>query len=661
MKFFFSFFSVFFCCLLSAQQTGYVDFKTAKANINFDTDQKKVFGTVIYDFKITKSVDSIFIDAKSMRIRDVRLYYDGMVPDSHYMGKVVHNYDNNRIWVIYNFEKKKDYKLTISYFSNPAKALYFVGWDNPSASSGQVWTQGQGKYTSNWLPSIDDMNDKIEFDLSITFDKDYEVIANGKLVSKEDYFGKNKWHYDMQNPMSSYLVALAIGKYNKKIETSKSGIPLEMYYYPEDSLRVEPTYRYSKQIFDFLEEEIGVPYAWQNYKQIPVKDFLYAGMENTSATIFSDTYVIDSISFVDKNYVNVNAHELAHQWFGDLVTETSGTHHWLQEGFATYYALLAEKDVFGDDYYYWELYQYAQELIAQDESGGSTSLLNPKSSSTTFYKKGAWVLHMLREQVGDKAFKEAVKNYLVKHQFENVETNDFIGKVEKASGQDLSGFEKEWLESASFNREKAFESLKKSSFMKTYLAVDCQEDVYKCADYLTSSASEETKIKVISQIPEQLKSVDFNNSLKVRQAIAQNLTKIPLKLKADYESLLDDQSYVTIETALYNLWNNFSEDRPKYLNKAKGIEGFNDKNVRILWLALALITEDFEPDNKPQYFEELTGYTYPDNHFEIRLNAFQYLKLLNACNDACKENLEQATKSPIWQFSKFAKDYLKTL
>ncbi len=86
-------------------------------------------------------------------------------------------------------------------------------------------------------------------------------------------------------------------------------------------------------MFDFLEDEIGFPYPWQNYKQVPVHDFFYAGMENTSLTIFSDAFVVDSIGFNDRNYINVNAHELAHQWFGDLVTAKSGEHHWLQEGF----------------------------------------------------------------------------------------------------------------------------------------------------------------------------------------------------------------------------------------------------------------------------------------------------------------------------------------
>jgi len=154
----------------------------------------------------------------------------------------------------------------------------------------------------------------------------------------------------------------------------------------------------------------------------------------------------------------------------------------------------------------------------------------------------------------------------------------------------------------------------------------------------------------------------FNsNDIKVRQAIAQNLTKIPLELKKDYETLLDDKSYVTIEAALFNLCSNFPEDRPKYLNKTKGIQGFNDKNVRILWLTLSLITEDYEPENKQNYLDELTGYTSPEFQFEIRQNAFMYLQQIQACKALCKDNLQEATKSPIWQFSKLAKELQKRL
>ena len=656
---------LFFFCLgvnvLMAQQTGCVDFKTASVKVSFVPDSAKVIGSVVYKLEILKAVDSVYLDAINMDFSNVAIN-----------GKAV-SYSNNgkQIWIKKHFKPGKTYKLGFNYSAKPKKALYFIDWRNTNSKFSsqtsssdfkverrQVWTQGQGKYTSNWLPSIDDMNDKIEFDLSVTFKKTYQVVVNGKLIDRQVGDSTVTWHYDMQNPMPSYLVALAIGRYDKKTEYSKSGIPLEMYYYPEDSLKVEPTYRYTKQMFDFLEEEIGVPYPWQNYKQVPVKDFLYAGMENTGCTIFSDAFVVDSIGFVDKNYVNINAHELAHQWFGNLVTETSGAHHWLQEGFATYYALLAEREVFGDQYYYWRLYEYAQELIEQDRAGGGTSLLNPKSSSVTFYKRGAWVLHMLKEKVGHKAFKKAVKSYLLKYRFKNVKTHDFISEVEKASRENLKEFVKTWLEAKEFNDSLALGSLKQSVFIQEYLMVDCEVFSSKCVEYLDSGISEEAKRKIIFQNPDIVKKEHFNSSVKVRQAIAQGLYKIPQELKLDYESLLNDKSYVTVETALFNLWNNFPQERGKYLEKTKNIQGFRDKNVRMLWLVLALLTEDFEPQNQARYFKELTAYASSVYGFETRMNAFRYLTQIQACNVSCREHLKEATKHHNWRFVKFAKELL---
>lgn len=642
---------LFFCLIMSfsyGQQVDYVDFIKADVHVSFTLDSAKVIGSVRYEFKILKQVDSIFMDAVEMKFSNVRLNRK----------PVKHRNDLKKIWIKTRFKAGDSYEVRFDFEVSPKQAMYFIDWDYTNVNK-QIWTQGQGKYTSHWLPSIDDMNDKIEFDLSIEFDSSYQVIANGKLLNKETNLSTTTWYFDMQKPMSSYLVALAIGKYDKKTQFSKSSIPLEMYYYPEDSLKFEPTYRYTSQMFDFFEEEIGVPYPWQNYKQVPVKDFLYAGMENTTTTIFSDSFVIDNTAFMDKNYVNVNAHELAHQWFGNLVTETSGTHHWLHEGFATYYALLAEKDIFGNDYYYWQLYQYAQELLEQDNAGESTSLLDPKSSSITFYKKGALVLHILREQVGEIAFKKAVKTYLLKHQLKNVENDDFITEIEQASRQNLSEFVKTWLENHTFEYDKVLSSLEKSKFIKEYLEIDCEEENKECQAYLSSSISDEAKIKVISQNPKLIKNKDFTNSLKVRQAIALYLNDIPASLKSDYETLLEDLSYITIEKALFHLWINFPQERHTYLNKIKAVDGFNDKNVRTLWLTLVLITEDFEPANKPMYFEELISYTSPKNSFELRQNAFLYLREIQACNDVCVENLKQATTHHSWQFSKFAKALLE--
>ena len=646
----FLFFSFLFLGLQTySQQLGNVDFTHAKTTLSFNVDAFEIDGLVNYQFKIVKAVDSVYLDA-------IQMDFDALLLDNK---KATFKNDGKKLIIYSKFKTGKTYHLSFKYKAKPKQTLYFVGWKNEAPN--QIWTQGQGKYTSNWFPSLDDANDKIEFDLSITFNKEYEVVANGKLINKEIGTENTTWHYDMKDAMSSYLLALVVGKYNKYQETSNSGIPLEMYYYPEDSLKVEPTYRYSKQMFDFLENEIGVPYPWQNYKQIPVHDFLYAGMENTSATIFSDAFVIDSIAFVDRNYVNVNAHELAHQWFGNYVTAVSSKHHWLQEGFASYYALLAERDVFGEKYYYWSLYEYVQELIDQNRSGTSTSLLNPESSSVTFYKRGAWVLHALREEVGDKAFKKAVTNYLEAYPFSIVETKDFISEVEKTSGKNLSKFVNTWLVQVEFPYEEALKSLMQSAFIQEYEMVDCELATSKCVHYLTAPISDQAKEKVISQIPSKVTSEVFEGTLKARQAIAQYVDVIPLSIKGNYESLLRDKSYVTIELALFHLWVNFPEDRERYLEQTKDIVGLSDKNVKQLWLALAISTPSYKTNKQEDFLKELIGYSDPKYGFEVRLTAFNYLNSLGIFNDAVLSNLLEASQHYNWRFKKYAKNMLETL
>ena len=628
------------------QQSDVVDFQRVEALLVFNqlAVDSTTYNAYEVDFKILKETDSIFLDAVNMQFKHVALNNTA----------VTFKNDGEKLIVYSDFKTGEVSKLSFIFNNAPKKAMYFLGWENEGRN--QIWTQGQGKYTSNWLPSIDDVNDKIEFDLKFVAPRQYEVISNGVLKSKTDNLGNILWEYDMQKPMSSYLVAVALGRYNSITERSESGIPLQYFYYPEDSLKVEPTYRYSKRMFDFLEQEIGVNYPWQNYKQVPVHDFLYAGMENTGCTIFSDAYMVDEISFNDRNYINVNAHELAHQWFGNFVTATSGEHHWLQEGFATYYALLAEKDIFGDNYYMFKLYESAVELGRQDIAGSGTSLLNPKSSSLTFYQRGAWVLHALRSLVGDTVFKKAVKNYLVKYQFSSVKTADFIDEVEVLYGKSLKTFVDVWIKQKEFPVDAAFGLLQnQSTYINEYLMVDCQAKSSKCSEYLKFYVSDEAKVKVISQVPELVTKDTFKHGFKVRQAISQYVTKIPKTLKEDYETLLDDESYVTVENALYNLWSSFPEDRAKYLSKTRNIVGFSDKNVRLLWIVLNLNTPFYQADNKQGLYEELLSYTNERYNADLRINAFQYLDLMRACDEACQSNLENAKTHHNWRLVKFAK------
>ncbi len=631
-----------FCIFFNfAQQTNVVDFKTATVDITINPYQKIISGTVQYTFDVLKATDSIYLDIR----KNVHPFAILLNKE-----KVTYAVSDNKLWLLTNFQVSENNKLSIQYEAKPKRAVYFIGWKNEGKN--QVWTQGQGKYTSNWLPSIDDVNDKIVYDLSISFQKEYQIIANGKLIKKEKVNDTLvKWQYDMQEPMSSYLVAFAIGKYNKKLKKSASGKALGQYYYPEDETKVASTYRYTKKIFDFFEQEIGVAYPWQNYKQVPVKDFLYAGMENTSCTLFSDAFVIDEVAFIDENYVNVNAHELAHQWFGDLVTATSGKHHWLQEGFATYYALLAEREVFGEDDYYYKLYQSAVALKNQKK----TKLLNPKASSLVFYKKGAWVLHVLRELIGDKAFQKSVAQYLKKYSFQNVQTTDFFTIVKQNSKTNLDAFEKLWLQDEVFPYQIAKKSLQKNKTLRKILKHPikyCKNQSELLQEEVLKNIASDSVIPLSKKIKSYKKA--FGSSIKVRQTLSEVIKEIPLVLKSNFESLLSDKSYQTIENALFKLWVQFPDDRKKYLNQTKGIIGFNDKNVRTLWLALALSTKNYEHQFINERVQELIAYTAPKYHFEVRKNAFDYLKLMHFTNDEVLINLEEATHHHNWRFKKFA-------
>lgn len=641
-----------FCGELAAQQTEVVDFLKADATVTPNIADKKISGTLKYSFKILQKTDSIYLDAKNMRVIGYAL--EGVEVKA----------DSDKIWILSDFEQGRTYTVFFTYEATPKQTLYFFG--------NEIWTQGQGKYTSYWLPSIDDTNDKIEFDLTIVSPEGKTVIANGKLLKVENKQRQNYWHFNMKNPMSSYLVAFAIGDFEKQELTSNSGIPLELYYNPEDSLKVAPTYRYSKQIFDYLETEIGVPFPWQNYKQVPVRDFLYAGMENTTATFFSEAFMVDSIGFNDRNYINVNAHELAHQWFGNTVTAKADTHHWLQEGFATYYALLAERDVFGDDYYYWQLYQTAEQLKASSDEGKGESLLNPKASSLTFYQKGAWALHILREMIGDDDFKAAVTNYLNKYKYQNVSTTDFLNEVKAVSEIDISKFEENWLHQSAFQSEEAYQSLMKSNFIKSYFEVSALRAIPlkdKKAqlrnaltfpnDFIGQEAVYQLAGEPISEtLPLYIKALESNN-LYVRQAVALSLETIPKELLSKYETLIKDDSYVTVETALYQIWGQFPEKRTQYLDQTDGVEGFQNKNIRQLWLALALITENYHDSKKVFYLQELKQYTSQNFSFEIRENAFRYVNDLRLWDSETLENLLEACVHPTWRFAKSSKEIMK--
>jgi aminopeptidase N len=646
-----------------AQQFTKVDFIQCDASVALDFESKSIDGTISYKFQVLSEIDSIRIDAKNMYFKDVAVN-----------GKLVNYKNNKKELILFEGYKKGRNEVSFSYKAMPKQTLYFFG----VVEEQQIWTQGQGKYTSNWLPSFDDVNEKVVFNLFVNNKNKFQVVSNGILKSKKynQQAETSSYQFKMKNPMSSYLVMLAIGNFNHQTQISASGIPLEMYYQPKDSAKFDFTYKDSKTIFDFLEKEIGVKYPWKIYRQIPVEDFLYAGMENTTSTIFAQDFVVDESGFNDRNYINVNAHELAHQWFGDLVTAKTGKHHWLQEGFATYYALLAERKIFGEDYFYYAMYKNS--LLLQKEAKTDTiPILNEKASSYSFYQKGAWALFVIRESIGEKRFNKAVKNYLKKYQFKNVETADFLNEIAAVSDFDIIKFQKEWLEDYHFKTEQANDLLKKNESIQTLVEIQKQknkafadkESYFK--EIMKSNGFYALKREIIYQIKDVpfvekealLRLAMQTNDIEIRQSVAETMSTIPVSFLQEYETLLDDKSYDTKEIAFSNLFKNFPNNRAKYLELAKNWKGKNDKGLRILFLSyyLEFNVATSNTSQYSQYYFELVEYTSPKYESSIRQNAFENALYLEPKNLKVLKNLVNATTHPKWQLVKYARETSREL
>jgi aminopeptidase N len=416
-----------------------LDIKHLKLEVNFDVEKGLVMGKATHTFRPKRmEVDSFFFHAVDIKFEKIKI--GGK--------KVEFRTDKNGVH-IFSKEKMswdKDYEVEIEYQAQPKKGLYFIGWSDPNKiSRKQIWTQGQGIDNRHWIPCYDAINDKYTTEIIVEFDEKYKVLSNGALQSVQtEKKGKMKWHYKMTKPHASYLIMLAIGDYKIKTTNAKNGVKMSLYYYPEWENRVDATYKYSEDIMDFLVEEIGIAYPWASYSQVPVQDFMYGAMENTTATIFGDFLFVDERSYLDRNYVRVNAHELAHQWFGDLVTARSGAHHWLQESFATYYDGLYQKRAFGEDSYSFVRRNAAIAAIAESKKN-LRPIAHSEAGSVRHYPKGAIVLDMLRYVVGDEHFKKAIQHYLTKHAFQNVDSDDLLVAFQESLGMSLNWFWEQWV------------------------------------------------------------------------------------------------------------------------------------------------------------------------------------------------------------------------
>ncbi len=339
--------------------------------------------------------------------------------------------------------------VTVRYSAQPDEGLYFrtpeMGY---KAGDTQVWSQGEAEMHRYWFPSYDYPNERFTSEVICHAPKGMEVVSNGSLKGKTPEAGDRvAWHWLQDKPHVNYLIALACG-YFHKLEDKAGALPLAMLVPPSHKDQAANAFADTSKIIDFYQQEIGIPFAWDKYYQVYCLDFLFGGMENTSCTFEAASMLFNSDTEDLRTLHRLDAHETAHQWFGDLVTCRDWAHLWLNEGFASYYTVLYEKQKSGKDAFLWSLWQEADEVLQSNDTRPIVwrDYGDPiQQFDTRAYPKGAWVLHMLRSQLGADLFRRCIKTYLERHRSGIVGTDDLQEVIEELSGLSFDQFFDQWL------------------------------------------------------------------------------------------------------------------------------------------------------------------------------------------------------------------------
>ncbi|HYE63800.1 MAG TPA: M1 family aminopeptidase [Phycisphaerales bacterium] len=355
-----------------------------------------------------------------------------------------------------DFGKNKGEGLTYSRARKDGKGL--------TEQSPQIHAQGEAELNSRWFPCLDHPSEKLTTELVVDVEDGYEVVSNGRLVSQEAGLpGRTKWHWRQDQSHTAYLVTLVVGRLARvdliEADGSSPRVPMPVFtpIGTEDNIR--RTFAGVPEMMRFFEERFGVPYPWDKYAQCNVRDFAAGGMENTSCTLLNARMV--TMDAPEGTFDDLLSHELAHQWFGDLITCKSWDHLWIQEGWATYSEALwnahkGSKD--GEEKaraaYHKTILSLARSQQRRNRGHApvapavvSNRYKNPDSvfmKSDDPYSKGAMVLHMLRQRLGDKAFFEGTTLFLRRFAYKSVETDDYRRVLEEVSGQSLERFFDQW-------------------------------------------------------------------------------------------------------------------------------------------------------------------------------------------------------------------------
>jgi aminopeptidase N len=409
-----------------------------------DFKQRTIAGQATLQFKpLIKPVNEVKLDAVDLNVASV-------TSTEKIQGYQVAN-DTLTITFVAPIPPDKQVSVTITYSAEPKEGIYFrtpeMGYKEGDT---HLFSQGEEIEARHWYPCFDSPNEKFTSEVTCRVPEGMTVISNGRLLAqeKDPATGLVVFHWSQEKPHANYLITLVAG-YFKKLEDKQGELPLAFYTPPSEINEAATSFKDTKDMIAFFEKEIGVPYPWAKYDQVCVNDFVAGGMENTSATTLTDDTLFTEATENIRNSEGLISHELAHQWFGDLVTCKDWSHIWLNEGFATYYESLYDAHKNGRDAMLYELYQRARQIVSIPNDTDAIVRRTYDRPSDMFgylsYPKAAWVLHMLRAQLGEDLYRRCIKTYLERHLYGSVVTEDLRAVIEELSGRSYDQFFDQWL------------------------------------------------------------------------------------------------------------------------------------------------------------------------------------------------------------------------
>jgi aminopeptidase N len=338
------------------------------------------------------------------------------------------------------------YAFVVAYRAiEPRRGLYFI--DRPR----QAWTQSQDTDARAWLPCFDHPAEKQTTTTTIVVEPGLFALGNGALVERTETAEGTTFRYDQAVPHATYLLTMVVGAFG---EIRQPHPRLGVWYYVEPGREAdgERSFGDTPRMIDAFEAAIGVPYPYARYSQIAVADFIFGGMENTGATTQTDRTLHDERAHLDFSSDPLVAHELAHQWFGDLVTCRDWSQAWLNEGFATYFETVWMEANLGWDEYQRDVFEIVGRYLDEDGERYRRPIVcnvyrDPiELFDRHLYEKGAAVLHMLRGELGWERMKRALRQYVGDNATRTVETIDLVRAIERATGRNVREFFVQWVD-----------------------------------------------------------------------------------------------------------------------------------------------------------------------------------------------------------------------